>query len=257
MTTQELNEILERHTKYLRDMKDEDRADLSGVDLTGFDLHDVDLTSADLSGAIMRRADLTNAILIEANMEGADMMGAVLRSADLYSANLYGANLSKTNLRGAYMNRAEMSCANLHGSDLREADLSDTSLYNADLCGARIAGVNLKGARLTARILQLGPIGIRKEYAFYNASENRVEYGHWNNEKGGTLEEFEEYIEAENPKENEGRLEYRHECLAAIAYFKTIRAFELEKVDERSEWRAYDEESISRAGIDDDPRQSI
>ena len=131
------------------------------------------------------------------------------------------------------MNRAEMSCANLHGSDLREADLSDTSLYNADLCGARIAGVNLKGARLTVRILQIGPIGIRKEYVFYNASENRVEYGHWNSGEGGTLEEFEEYVETENPKENEGRLEYRHECLAAIDYLKAMRAIELEMVDER------------------------
>ena len=70
-----LQEIIEKHKKWLNDENGGKRADLSGADLHGANLH-----GADLSGANLRWADL--------------------RWADLHGANLHGADLSEANLSG-------------------------------------------------------------------------------------------------------------------------------------------------------------
>ena len=79
MKTEELNQILEAHAKWLR-------GDVKGVC--------ANLRSADLSDANLWSADLRRA-----NLRSADLRRANLRSADLRSAGLYGANLSGANLK--------------------------------------------------------------------------------------------------------------------------------------------------------------
>ena len=71
-TRAELDAIIDKHLKWLRDEEGGERADLYGADLSG----------ADLSGANLSRA----------NLSGADLYGADLSRADLSRANLYGAN---------------------------------------------------------------------------------------------------------------------------------------------------------------------
>ena len=61
---------------------------------------------------------------------------------------------SKANLFGANLYRADLSGANLYRADLSGADLFGANLYRADLSGA-------KGIK---DILQIGPIGSRKDY---------------------------------------------------------------------------------------------
>ena len=92
MTKEQLNEVLEKHKKWLNDEPGGKRADLQGTDLRGADLWGADLREADLRGANLREANL--------------------RGADLWRANLWGANLREANLRGA----------NLRGANLREAN---------------------------------------------------------------------------------------------------------------------------------------
>ena len=99
--------------------------------------------------------------------------------------------------------RANLSCANLRGADLR--------------------GANLCSADLSAIILQVGPIGSRKDYVVYNASDDNILCGCWNDYKGGTLEEFEARVEEVYPSENKETLKFRNEYLAVISYFKTVR----------------------------------
>ena len=68
MTQEELNEILDKHKKWLNHGDGSKMANLCGVDL---------------SGACLVRADLRGADLLQANLSGAN-----LRGADLCGANL-------------------------------------------------------------------------------------------------------------------------------------------------------------------------
>lgn len=98
-----LNEILEKHLKWINDENGGERANLSGADLrianlSGADLRVANLRVANLRGADLRRADLC----------GADLCGANLRGANLYGADLRGANLSEADLRGANLSGAKI-----------------------------------------------------------------------------------------------------------------------------------------------------
>jgi len=76
MKTEELNQILEAHAKWLR-------GDVKGVC--------ANLWSADLRNADLRRANLRSADLSDANLSNADLSNANLRNADLSDANLSNA----------------------------------------------------------------------------------------------------------------------------------------------------------------------
>lgn len=70
MTQSELNEILEKHRKWLNDEEDGEkailrRADLSEANLSEADLSEADLRGANLSGADLRGADLSEVIYNE------------------------------------------------------------------------------------------------------------------------------------------------------------------------------------------------
>ena len=93
-----IQEVLEKHKKWLNGEDGGQRADLRGADLQG-----ADLRRADLRGAYLRGADLWGANLWGANLQDAD-----LRDADLWSANLWGANLWGADLQGANLRRADI-----------------------------------------------------------------------------------------------------------------------------------------------------
>ena len=81
MTQDELNVILEKHTKWLCGKDGGERANLCGANLCGADLRGADLCRADLYGAIFCRADLREAELYEADLREAKLCGADLRGA--------------------------------------------------------------------------------------------------------------------------------------------------------------------------------
>ena len=148
ITQEELNEILEKHKKWLEDNEVGERADLSVADLSGANLSVANLSVADLSGANLSRADLSGANLRWANLRVADLRWANLSGADLRGADLSGANLSGADLSGADLSVANLSVANLSVADLSGANLSGADLRVADLSGANLSGVNLSGADL-------------------------------------------------------------------------------------------------------------
>ena len=95
MTKEELDEILEKHKRWVEESEgwsEEDRADLTGADLTRADLTGADLTGANLTRANLYGANLTGADLTRANLTGANLTGANLAGADLTGANLTRAN---------------------------------------------------------------------------------------------------------------------------------------------------------------------
>jgi uncharacterized protein YjbI with pentapeptide repeats len=144
MIKKELNNILEKHTLWLRNDARGERAnlrgaDLRGADLRGADLIRADLSEADLSRANLRGANLGGADLRRADLGRADLSGAYLSRADLYGTILYGANLS-----GSDLSESDLRGANLSGAYLRRADLRGADLIRADLSGADLSGVDLK-----------------------------------------------------------------------------------------------------------------
>ena len=111
MNTEQINQALDLHRKWLRNADGGVRADLSGANLSGANLYRADLSGADLSGANLYRANLSG--------------------ADLYGANLYGANLSGANLYGANLERV---------GGIRVADCQWSSHGE---CGRRLIAVEL------------------------------------------------------------------------------------------------------------------
>lgn len=96
MEQEKLQEILEKHKKWLNNEEGGERADLRGANLYEADLHEADLRGAYLRGANLRGADLYGA-----NLRGAYLHGADLREANLRGADLSGANLHEADLHGA------------------------------------------------------------------------------------------------------------------------------------------------------------
>ena len=156
--------------------------------LRGADLRGANLREADLDGADLRWANLLGADLREADLREAYLRGAYLRWADLRRADLRGANLREADLLGAYLR-----WANLDGADLREADLGNN------------------------RILQIGPIGSRRDYLILKAGPelDEVSTGCFT----GTLGEFELAVNQTHPDNRWGE-EYR----LVIAMFKATLA---------------------------------
>ena len=124
----------------VKEIVEENSADLWNADLWNANLGGADLRDADLRNANLRKANLGGTDLWDANLGGADLRGANLGGADLWNADLWNADLRNANLRGANLRNANLGGANLGdanlgGADLRDADLRDANLRNkkADL----------------------------------------------------------------------------------------------------------------------------
>src|SRR5574343_130019 len=83
MNSNELKEVLDKHTLFLKGKDGGERANLSGANLR----------CANLSGANLIDANLRCADLRGANLSGANLIDADLRGANLSGANLFGSNL--------------------------------------------------------------------------------------------------------------------------------------------------------------------
>ena len=68
-----LNQILEKHKKWLVEEESGERANLRGADLSYADLRNANLRGANLHGANLRGADLRGADLCGADLCGADL----------------------------------------------------------------------------------------------------------------------------------------------------------------------------------------
>lgn len=158
-----LEEILNKHEKWLNGEEDGKRAELNNVDLSCVNLSGVNLSKAYLYKVNLSKSDLTNANLSDTNLNCADLYNADLRGAylintslkysDLRRVNLNDANLSYVDLNYANLKGADLSYANLRGADLtyailRRANLSYANLSEVDLTYANLREANLIGTNL-------------------------------------------------------------------------------------------------------------
>ena len=151
---------------------------------------------------------------------------ADLDNADLHRFNLYKVNLSRANIRRTNLCGVNLREANLNGADLRGADLNGADLRGANLDGAVLCRANLYATKLSDQIIQVGPIGSRRDYIIYTVGGDIVQCGCWNKWKGGSLAEFKKRIDEVYPADKPETLRYRREYLAAIAMFEMIRGEE-------------------------------
>ena len=217
ITTEELKEILDKHRQWLIDHDDGERANLSNVDLCNVNLYGVNLAYANMQDADLRWVDLQCANLQYANLRNADLHHADLEYANLYCADLRGSDFRDANLQCANLNSSDLRCANLRYADLRGTDLRDANLYGNDL-------------RCVYRpwLVIAEHIGSRCSETLYFADYDNVQCGCWNDRRGGTLDEFREYINETYPIERYG-LQYRCEYLGAIKMFELLREAYLEQ----------------------------
>lgn len=197
LTDKEIERIVEKHGRWLRNKEGGERANLNYTDLRNAILEGIDLRDAILEGANLSGA----------NLEDADLGGADLSYAKLCGANLCGASFSHTNL----------SNANLEGAILNDADLEGAILNDA--C--------LSGALSDKAYYQINRIGSRMGMTTYNATDDVALCGCWNGYDGGTLEEFRKRVESvygENGEAPNGK--YYAEYMAAIEFFEKMRALQ-------------------------------
>jgi len=81
LTTEDLKEILNKHSNWRNGEEGGERANLSDAYLSDANLRGANLSDADLSGADLRGANLSGANLSDADLRGADLRGANLSGA--------------------------------------------------------------------------------------------------------------------------------------------------------------------------------
>ncbi len=155
-----LEEILDKHEKWLKHEKSGEKAKLIKADLSFVDLRGADLINVDLRFSNLRGANLSCANLVRANLSHTD-----LRKADLSYTNLSGSDLSYTNLSEVDLNDSDLKNTNLKHADLAKSNLRNTTLYyanlnhaqltDADLTSADLSYANLMGANLKDAILDI------------------------------------------------------------------------------------------------------
>ena len=154
--------------------------------------------------ANLRGANLCKTFLRGAELEGADLRGANLEGADLFEANLCGANLDGANLNGADLRRAKLEGAYLDGANLEAADL--------------------EGAELPIGIYQIVGAGSCNRCTTYDAINDRVICGCWNDDEGNHLDSFTRRVEEIYGANGEmPYLEFYQEYMAAISFFKAMK----------------------------------
>lgn len=225
----ELEEILEKHKKWLNNKDGGEQANLRSAVLNNANLQCTNLRGADLRCANLSGANLKEANLQKINLQFAYLSNADLSGTDSQKADLQYANLQCTNLKGAYLRFANLRVADLReadlsGADLRYVNLKNTNLSDANLQGAELFYANLKGAE-RPWLVYMGSIGSRRAETLYFADYDIVHCGCWNYYKGGILAEFEAKVDETYPADskNEEYQRYRTEYLLAINMFKCMR----------------------------------
>ena len=212
MTKKELDEIIERHGRWIDGEEDGVWADLSGANLRG-----VDLSGVNLKWAILKRTNLRGS-----NIKGANLIGAELSGVSLRDADVRGTDLSKAELKGADLRGTYLSGANLREAELKGADLSGANIKNADLRGA-----DLRGTYLHEYMYQIKGCGSVNTTTTYDLVNSQVIWGSWICKDGNTLENFGKVIkDVYGDDEESPYKKYYQEYIGVINFFKAMEKLE-------------------------------
>lgn len=95
---EELEEILEKHKKWLNNEDGGERSNLRYCDLSHYDLRNKDMRYCDLHGSRLVDIDMRGTDLRGSNMRYCDIRGGILVGADMRYCDLSGCNLDACNI---------------------------------------------------------------------------------------------------------------------------------------------------------------
>ena len=131
ITQEELNEILEKHEKWLRRCPDGKRAVLAYKDCSSLNFTNANLKESFLKGSNFTNADFSGANLTDAWLVKTNLTGACFEEANLTNACLFKANLTQTNFTLANLVYANLTHTRLAKTYFTNATLTDTNFANA------------------------------------------------------------------------------------------------------------------------------
>ena len=156
--------------------------------------------------------------------DGKNGMRAHFHGADLSEVDLRGANLSGANLGWADLDGANLGGANLRGANLGGADLCRADLYGANLSGADLCRADLYGAIMPEGIYTAGGAGSRQRYTYYDAINDRIICGCWDDNAGNHLGSFKKRIDdIYGPDGKEPNPAHYKAYRAVIQYFEACQ----------------------------------
>ena len=98
MDKEKLNEIIEKHKRWLKGENGGVRADLSHSDLSYSDMRQSDLSHSDLSHSNLLCSNLLGSNMSHSDMSHSNLLDSNLRHSDLSHSNLLGSNLRHSDL---------------------------------------------------------------------------------------------------------------------------------------------------------------
>ena len=173
MTATELEDIFEKHTKFITGRIGGARADMQYRNLSGVDFSGKDFSQTDFTGSILDNADMRDGIFVSAVFFGCDMRGTKMEKGDFRRADFRGAFLMGADMTGADLKDADFREGKimrrdkngimqnrpntfsrdgehvrtvLAGAKLKDADLSGSHAKNADFSNSDLTGVKLNAA---------------------------------------------------------------------------------------------------------------
>lgn len=103
LTQKQLNIILNRHKRWIRNGKNGKQADLSNYDLSYMDFSDRKLSFINLSGSILIGANFTRTNLFRANLTRANLKWGNFKHTNFAGAILENVYVSDTEFKGAFL----------------------------------------------------------------------------------------------------------------------------------------------------------
>lgn len=144
---------------------------------------------------------------------------ADLHELDFSWADLHGLDLSWADLHGAYLCEADLRDTNFYNANLYGANI-----YRADIRGANFCGAYLRGAILPKGVYTAGGVGSQQRYTYYDAVNDHVICGCWDDDAGNHLDSFKKRIEnIYGPDGKTSNPAHYKAYKAVISYFETCR----------------------------------
>ena len=155
VTQRELDDIIKKHTTFLKGIRGGARCVLKFKDLSHLDFHGSNISQGDFTGSLLNSANLAHGVF----------RGVSFFACDMRNANLEQGDFSRADFRGAYVAGANLTGADMKSADLREGRMMqrDDSGQMVDMerpgvplgdkshktifTGAKLSETNLSGAR--------------------------------------------------------------------------------------------------------------
>ena len=230
ITQVEFDEIYEKHQKWLKEEQGGELALFENVSLEDISLNDLCLKKVRFSKVLFKK------MIVDANLQAATFKDCVFHNVVFAHCNIAITLFKGCDLTNCEFTHTDLKSVNFESTNLKNVKFYTCSLDsssfddNSDTTGIVFRSCNIAQIDMPKPVYCIGPIGSRYCLTTFFAGRNIVQCGCWNEEKGGTLEEFKARINEVYPEGSQGEeLIFREQYLAAIEFFERMRKLYLTK----------------------------